>query len=413
MADINNTTTTIHNSTIVKSNIIYVCIRLIMPCAVAIGIIGNLLSILVFARREMIKFCVSIFTIVLALSDILLLTTSLFNIILPDFFGGRSMSDKSAFWCHFHGYFDLLFAALSGYSMVFISVERWFSVWKPFEKAKYVTFKTTIITVVSYVSISIVAFSWFPLTLHYNPNAPKGTNICDLTRPTIYKVFGTISVIFTYIVPFISLGILNTLIVYRLQARQNTSIQRSMTTTSSTNVDPTLGSASTRKRQRQRNIDRNITFMLIAVAVAFMVMSFPYQIYWFYLQTREAELNQALYTLTQTFRYLNCCCNFFLYSATSSLFRRELQEIFKCTNSLINKKKETNNLQTGLITRTRTASSPPLYATNLDNKQAERKKLLTTTTTTSTTITTAAVDNVNLALTPTERNNGHVVSFKT
>ncbi|CAF4692074.1 unnamed protein product, partial [Rotaria sp. Silwood1] len=68
-----------------------------MPCAVAIGIIGNLLSILVFARREMIKFCVSIITIVLAVSDILLLTTSLFNIILPDF-RGVSLSDESAFW---------------------------------------------------------------------------------------------------------------------------------------------------------------------------------------------------------------------------------------------------------------------------------------------------------------------------
>ena len=77
--------------------IVYVCIHLVMPCAVAIGIIGNLLSILVFARREMIKFCVSIFTIVLALSDILLLITSLFNIILPGFLGDP-LSDRSAFW---------------------------------------------------------------------------------------------------------------------------------------------------------------------------------------------------------------------------------------------------------------------------------------------------------------------------
>lgn len=82
---------------------------------------------------------------------------------------------------------------------------------------------------------------------------------------------------FFVLVPFIFLGILNILIVYRLRTRQNTSIQRSMTTSASTNVDPTLGSASTRKRQRQRNTDRNITFMLIAVAIAFMVMSFPYQ----------------------------------------------------------------------------------------------------------------------------------------
>jgi hypothetical protein len=43
-------------------------------------------------------------------------------------------------------------------------------------------------------------------------------------------------------------------------------------------MDKSLATASTRKRQqRQRNIDRNITFMLISVAIAFMVMSFPFQ----------------------------------------------------------------------------------------------------------------------------------------
>jgi hypothetical protein len=88
---------------------------------------------------------------------------------------------------------------LSGYSVVFISIERWLSVWKPFDKAKYVTFKTTLITVISYTSISILVFLWFPLTLSYNPTKPKAGERCGLLRPTVYKVFGTISVIFTYI----------------------------------------------------------------------------------------------------------------------------------------------------------------------------------------------------------------------
>ena len=91
------TNSTVSSSLPAKNLIVYICIHMVMPCAVAIGIIGNLLSILVFSRREMIKFCVSIYTIVLALSDILLLITSLFNIILPDFPGG-ALSDKSAFW---------------------------------------------------------------------------------------------------------------------------------------------------------------------------------------------------------------------------------------------------------------------------------------------------------------------------
>ena len=94
----NNTiTTAVLDTASTMNTTVYICIHFIMPCAVAIGIIGNLLSILVFARREMIKFCVSIFTIVLALSDILLLITSLFNIILPVFLK-EPLSDKSAFW---------------------------------------------------------------------------------------------------------------------------------------------------------------------------------------------------------------------------------------------------------------------------------------------------------------------------
>ena len=84
---------------------------------------------------------------------------------------------------------------------------------------------------------------------------------------------------YSFLAPFIFLGILNILIVYRLHTRQHTLIQRSiMSTSSGSGIDPSLASASTRKRQqRQRNADRNITFMLITVAIAFMVMSFPYQ----------------------------------------------------------------------------------------------------------------------------------------
>ncbi|CAF0926781.1 unnamed protein product [Adineta steineri] len=395
--DNNNNSITSLNTTSETNVIVYVCIHFVMPSAVAIGIIGNLLSILVFARREMIKFCVSIFTIVLALSDILLLTTSLFNIILPEFVGGL-LSDKSAFWCHFHGYFDLLFAALSGYSVVFISVERWFSVWKPFDKAKYVTFKTTLITVITYTLISSFVFSWFPLILRYVPTS-NAAHTCDLFKPMIYKIFGTISVIYTYIIPFIFLGILNILICYRLHTRQQTSIQQSLKTANNKNRnESSSASASVRKRiQRQRNTDRNITVMLITVAIAFMVMSFPFQIYWFYMQIRQLkEPNATLFTLTQTFRYLNCCCNFFLYSATSSLFRRELQQIFQCSNALKSKYKSTSS---NVTNRTKIISSSAVFSANYDHMATDRKTLLSKAAAES-------LNNINLT-------NGHHVSFKT
>lgn len=84
---------------------------------------------------------------------------------------------------------------------------------------------------------------------------------------------------FFVVVPFFFLGVLNTLIAYRLHIRQHSAIQRSIVqTTNAVGIDVSVATSSARKRlQRQRNADRNITLMLITVAIAFMVMTFPFQ----------------------------------------------------------------------------------------------------------------------------------------
>ena len=131
---------------------------------------------------------------------------------------------------------------------------------------------------------------------------------------------------------------------------------------------------------------------------------FSNRIYWFYMQIRQLTvLNKTLFTLTQTFRNLNCCCNFFLYSATSSLFRRELREMFQCTNISIFKQ-QTNN--TEVKPHARTLSSPPPpppplppVQVNKDNncrQSSENQNLLSIT-----------EENINLP----DSTNGHTVSF--
>lgn len=121
--------------------------------------------------------------------------------------------------------------------------------------------------------------------------------------------------------------------------------------------------------------------------------------------------NHVLFNLTQTCRYLNCCCNFFLYSATSSLFRRELREIFQCCFTSNKQQKQYNVEHGATVNRTRTPSSPqPISPTNIDQITAERKKLLSLTTPKKTND-----DSFQPLSTTLEepRKNGHVVSFKT
>ena len=130
-----------------------------------------------------------------------------------------------------------------------------------------------------------------------------------------------------------------------------------------------------------------------------------FRIYWFYMQIRRiTDPNKTLFTLTQTFRYLNCCCNVFLYSATSSLFRRELKEIFQCSNATKNSKA----MKTTLITQARISSSPALHPRNIESTSAEQKKLLATNS--PATLNQKPVEEICTSTRPT---NGHIVSFKT
>ncbi len=125
------------------------------------------------------------------------------------------------------------------------------------------------------------------------------------------------------------------------------------------------------------------------------------------MQIRQLTVpNKTLFTLTQTFRYLNCCCNFFLYSATSSLFRRELREIFQCTNS---SKTNHTDVNIDVKQRTRTFSSSPLHSAKKNNKNPSECQNLLLPTTTQSSSTKSTVENFNLI----DSINGHSVSFKT
>ena len=133
------------------------------------------------------------------------------------------------------------------------------------------------------------------------------------------------------------------------------------------------------------------------------------------MQIRQLTVpNKTLFTLTQTFRNLNCCCNFFLYSATSSLFRRELREMFQCTYFPLFKHHDSN---TEVKPRARTLSSPgqssfPVQSMNkTNNDPSENQRLLspislTTTELSSSTRTTE--EKINLS----DSINGHTVSFQ-
>ncbi|KAI3383869.1 hypothetical protein SNEBB_003939 [Seison nebaliae] len=78
----------------------------------------------------------------------------------------------------------------------------------------------------------------------------------------------------------------------------------------------------------------SLTIMLVAKSICFLISVFPFQIFWIlrnWIQMpifENHELMNAIGEFVLYLRFLNFALNFFLYSATSTIFRQQLQLLF-------------------------------------------------------------------------------------
>jgi hypothetical protein len=185
----------------------------------------------------------------------------------------------------------------------------------------------------------------------------------------IYNIFGIISVLIVYVLPLFILAFLNARIIMRLRVRPFTvklvNSQKHVEMSHLKSRTPGAESAHPKTKQSitvcQSNFsknDRNLSITLVMVAVTFMILTFPFQAYWFfenffktflvttenvnnveqmlklnqnislseynYDESHNAQENKVnLREVTFAIKNLNYLINFFLYSALSKLFRQE------------------------------------------------------------------------------------------
>jgi hypothetical protein len=204
----------------------------LIPILVALGFVLNTLTIMVFCRRRMRKYCMSVSMIYLALSDMLVLLVPVFFTWIDDNYFSSWLLNNSA-WCNLHGYADLVFSANSSWTIIVISLERWFAVWRPWQKAKQFTNKRMKITIAALFLLSTLMFAYFPLSLrvariedpaqnhvYYINNVTwVHTSECKIDYERIYYFMGTMSVLAVYVAPFFILAILNIMIIIKLRQR--------------------------------------------------------------------------------------------------------------------------------------------------------------------------------------------------
>lgn len=277
------------------------------PLMVLSGVILNLLTIMVFCRQRMRKYCFSLSMICLAISDISVLVLPVLCTWLDDHVFKNAFINNTI-WCNLHTYIDVIFSANSSWIIVLISSERWYGIYRPFKKSRKFTNARVGSTLVVIFILSLIVFLPLPFAFH-RIVTDDNIEICQLNSERIYVLFGILSIILIYVIPSIILAILNTMIVMRLRVRsfnltsvvmerkdtikqqrsQSTKEQQLKTNTDVSDlnefsIDCTSMQTSDQGKtmSTQAKNDRNLSISLVIVTMVFVILTFPFQGFWFY-----------------------------------------------------------------------------------------------------------------------------------
>ena len=284
-----------------------------------LGTIGSILSIVVFCRKEMRVLPSSLYFVVLAVSDLLMLYSGLTRYVI------RALTDvdfrlKNEAICKTHIYLVYSLKYYCSWVLVAVAVERLISVWFPF-KAKYICTRKN-----GAVGLSVLAIILFGFDLHFFWThgflfRNDSTHACTSRKkefPHFFKIYPWIdSALYSY-GPFLTMLVCNIMIIVKIMRAQ---VQRKrLTVTSLTAAPPRISS---------------MTAMLLAVTFTYLLLSTPLSLFhtgqYFWWKDRLSDERFMLYwPVANILMYLNNSINFFLYILSGPKFRKELRGMFTC-----------------------------------------------------------------------------------
>jgi len=191
-----------------------------------LGIVGNILSILIFLSPRYRRQSSHFYLLSLALSDLCFLIINLFE----DTFRNHNQLYKSrinfldrssSIICIFIEYARNVTRLLSSWIIVSFTIERLLVVFHPLKRAiicrrKIARFVVFIVFLISLLSNINVPFHYGIITVSNNPE--NDDTICDIlpTYRSIYMRFAIITMITVYLLPMCIIGCINMLICCKL-----------------------------------------------------------------------------------------------------------------------------------------------------------------------------------------------------
>ena len=264
-----------------------------------LGILGNLLSFVVYSRKRFRNTIFNIYFRLYVISDSIVLVQALDLGIM--YAREIYVSDYSPFWCYFQGYLFYAACPISAHILVIFAADRYLSVQFPakFGWRKKNIFQLALASAIVIYNLAVYTDILAVIT-YVDPNAnitnPNITTGCVASPDMAFNVFDSIN---SSIVPFFFMIIFTSLTIKAI--------------------------FDSRKRSSSDLSSRDIKFAIVSIGynAIFIVFTLPTLVYVMALYTMPNFGVDLGYSVVIKFYYANFGMNFYINMAINSIFREE------------------------------------------------------------------------------------------
>ena len=272
----------------------------------SIGMIGNVLSIVIFLRKTFRNNSISTYCIALSLSEILAFTQLISDIYFLAY--NVFLADQSDSLCKFFYTVPTFLGGIQPWIMVAFAVDKLLCMRvNSMSILKKKWFQWSVVAAI--VLFHMALYIYIPILIKRLEIFP-GYFLCDLSTIGLFDIHVIISLLESGFIPFIAM-IITSIITIRMLIKSRNAVMKN-------------GQVSKERKSR----DTKYAVSSLSINILFILLKLPSFIF-FIMNVFFSYFDMYLYKLSVLSFYLNSSLSFFIHLVTNSLFRRELLILFR------------------------------------------------------------------------------------
>ena len=307
------------------------------PILIAIGTVGNILSIVVLTRPSIRHSTIALYLTVLAVSDLTVLYTGLLRqwlIYLVDF-DVRAVSETA---CKIHVWLVYSSLDFSAWVVIAVTLDRVIAAWFPHS----VGTKCSSIHATAFIIVMFIFVLGLNSHVLYGMVRASGESIegmCvaidDKYGFFFHSVWPWIDFSVYCLIPFVFIVIGNFLIIFKVLKSQRKTNSRHIPSIQMSENIPDHHTGRKQTSMTAMLMTLNTVFLFTTSPVSIYSIGYPY---WHTGSQKATALMELWWAIVNMLMYINNSLNFLLYCLSGPRFRKEAKRMFCCIKNRSNDK---------------------------------------------------------------------------